>query len=155
MPPAALLLKKLLTDFPQVTFIQDPDQPPHWSPSEQTLCYASLETAEDYAILLHELGHATLDHRDYSQDISLLHHERAAWDWALRHASDYDIAISTDTAQSLLDEYRQWLHDRSRCPSCHQAGIQNVANTYRCILCNTSWQANDARQCGLRRSIKL
>ena len=106
------------------------------------------------ASLLHEFGHAALNHRDYSRDIDLLKLERAAWDAAQMLAKEYDVVIDEGLIESSLDTYRDWLHQRSQCPQCQATGIQTHNNTYTCPACKSSWAVNQARQCALRRYTK-
>jgi hypothetical protein len=119
----------------------------HWSSAEQTVYYGK-NTAE----LLHELGHALLDHKDFIQDIELLHIERDAWEKARQLAPQYKVKIDDDLIETALDGYRDWLHARSLCPRCHQTGLQDSQTLdYYCVNCNARWQVNDARSCGLKR----
>lgn len=121
----------------------------HWSYSEQAIFYDN-----DAAKLLHELGHALLDHRDFVHDVDLLHIERDAWEKARQLAQKYEMEIDDDTVETALDSYRDWLHARSLCPRCHQTGLQdNQTLNYYCVNCPARWQVNDARACGLKRKI--
>lgn len=103
------------------------------------------------AHLLHEYGHALLGHHDHDRDISLLAMERAAWDEAVQLAPKYNVTIDTDTIESALDTYRDWLHARSTCPTCATTGIQVRGDRYLCLACQAIWRVNDARSCSLRR----
>ena len=139
------LVAKLQRDFPDFKFV-DSDTA-HWSPTEQTIFYSN-----NLANLLHELGHAILNHKDFTQDIELLQIERDAWTKAREIAPNYDIEIDDETIETAMDAYRDWLHDRSLCPTCGQTGLQSVKNLdYYCVNCGQHWQANDARTCGLKR----
>lgn len=101
--------------------------------------------------LLHEFGHATLEHAQYKRDIELVKMERAAWEWASANAADYGVAIDEDVVEDALDSYRDWLHNRSLCPACNATGIQADARSYSCTACRSTWRVNEARTCALRR----
>ena len=106
---------------------------------------------DDVWQVLHEVGHALLDHQIYSRDIELLGMERDAWQRAEVVAADLDLTIPDDVIQTHLDTYRDWLHARSLCPDCTQTGIQIDSAQYECPHCHATWRVNDARTCGLRR----
>lgn len=142
--------ERIRRDYPQFRFQNA--HVAHWSPRDNTVYCRPLRSEADKITLLHELGHAIRGHHDYHQDIELLRCEREAWETARSIAHNYAIIISDDTVSTALDTYRRWLHDRSRCPRCIGAGTQSRASlAYRCLLCDLTWHANDARQCGLRR----
>jgi hypothetical protein len=102
-------------------------------------------------LLLHEVGHAILDHHDYAYDIHLIEMERAAWDKAQAIAPSLSITIPEQTIEDALDTYRDWLHARSLCPRCGSTGVQDGAHNYTCLACHREWHANEARTCQLRR----
>jgi hypothetical protein len=103
------------------------------------------------AYLLHEFSHALLGHKEYMQDISLLKMERAAWDKARELAGTFNMTISEDLVESALDTYRDWLHNRSTCPTCSATGIETSKQQYKCVTCHATWHVNEARDCSLRR----
>ncbi len=143
------IIELVRRDFPQynlqsgTTFI--------WSPLIKTITYdASLPHA--IFLLLHELAHGELGHKNYRFDIELLRYEVAAWEYAEQLAGSYGLKINEDFIQDNLDTYRVWLHQRSTCPHCQEIGLQPKKNIYNCINCRYSWRVNSARQCKLRRS---
>lgn len=150
--PSTSLIAKLRRDYPQFTFKNA--HVAHWSPLDRTVYIRPLRTLDDHITCLHELGHAIRGHKTYHQDIELLRCEREAWETARNVAPRYDIAIPDEMIAATLDTYRTWLHRRSRCPQCGHAAPQTRSLTYQCLLCDTSWTANDARQCGLKRYTK-
>ena len=118
-----------------------------WSPTEQKIYYTN-----DNTQTLHELGHAILGHREYRQDIELLQIERAAWDKAQELAPAYELEINDDTIEQALDTYRDWLHQRSRCPKCGQTGLQNADTlNYRCPNCQHAWRATTGKTAHIKR----
>lgn len=150
--PSTSFVDKLRLAYPQ--FIFQNASVSRWSPQEKTVFYQGSRSAHDKIDILHELGHAVRQHHSYDQDIELLRYEREAWETAQKLASRFAVVIPDDYIEHHLDTYRDWMHARSRCPSCHQAGLQGVNQQYQCILCQTVWSANDARQCGLKRYTK-
>ena len=142
-------LDRLRRDYPQ--FIFQNASVSRWSPRDKTVYFTSTR-GHGRVTLLHELGHAIRGHKTYHQDIELLRCEREAWETARAIAPTYEVVITDDMITNALATYRQWLHDRSRCPRCDNSGVQaSTSLAYRCLLCDVTWYANDARQCGLRR----
>lgn len=125
-----------------------------WSSEEMTVFYRPVNQARDLYDLFHELGHAIAGHTSYQQDIELLAMEREAWSEASDIARTYHVTIELSYVEQSLDSYREWLHKRSRCPACDGSGIQDTSGSFTCPLCHTKWRANDARQCGLKRTLQ-
>lgn len=139
------LSQQLANDYPQFRFVQSDRA--RWNASEQTIYYTN-----DQPQTLHELGHALLGHNTYRQDVELIQIERAAWVKAQQLASQYGLSINDDTVEEALDSYRDWLHNRSKCPRCHQTGWQDSHDlTYHCPNCQCVWRASDGRQTRMRR----
>lgn len=139
------LLQRLANDYPQFRFVQSDRA--RWNASEQTIYYTN-----DQPQTLHELGHALLGHNTYRQDVELIQIERAAWVKAQQLAPQYGLSINDDTVEEALDSYRDWLHNRSKCPRCHQTGWQDSHDlTYHCPNCQCVWRASDGRQTRMRR----
>lgn len=148
MPAISSLVKQLANDFPAIHFVKADDF--LWSPDTKTVSYTPGHPDAD-ALLLHELGHALLDHNDYRRDVELLRLENDAWQKARELSITYDIAIAPDTQEDHLDTYRDWMHARSLCPSCGATGQQSDTAHYSCIACTGKWKVNEARVCSLRR----
>lgn len=142
------LIHKLKTEYPALTFAEAEQF--LWSPSEKTIFYNRTQ-AHAAQLLLHELGHATLDHREYKRDIELVAMETAAWDTAKELAGQYNIRLHEPVIQDHLDTYRDWLHARSSCPECSANGFQTERAHYECPACTHRWRVNEARICALRR----
>ena len=148
---STLLLERLKADFTQFSFVEADRF--RWSAETQTIHIdPHSDTTEPF--LLHELGHALLNHQSYAQDIDLLKLERDAWHLAVTKLSDiYGISIDNELIQDNLDTYREWLHERSLCPGCHATGLQTSFGAYSCLACGCRWKSNDARHCALRRRV--
>ena len=127
------LRKKIFETYPQFTF--STNETACWSPRENTVYYSDRPSWYELAVLLHELGHALLDHQGYHQDIELVAMEQSAWLKAESLASELKVKLDQSIIDDHLDTYRDWLHARSRCPQCQQAGIQQIDLAYRCVIC--------------------
>ena len=149
--PSTPLLNRLKADFTQFSFVEADRF--RWSAESQTIHIdPQSDTAEPF--LLHELGHALLNHQSYAQDIDLLKLERDAWHLAVTKLSHiYNVVIDSELIQDNLDTYREWLHARSLCPACHMTGLQSTFGSYTCLACGCHWKSNDARHCALRRHV--
>jgi len=121
-----------------------------WNHTACVITYSPKAKSAD-AYLLHEFSHALLQHQEYARDIDLLKMERAAWDKAITIASNFHVTIDDNLIESALDTYRDWLHERSICPTCNATGIEASKQQYECVSCHTTWRANEARDCSLRR----
>ena len=148
MPSTLSLLPKLKKDYSHIIFAAGTRFA--WSPEAHTVFYDESDP-ENTSLLLHELAHGLLQHRDYSKDVELISIESAAWEKALEIAPLYKIKITDDIVQDNLDTYREWLHARSTCPSCEATGYQSGKSTYTCVACSHTWKVNEARICALRR----
>lgn len=121
----------------------------YWSPKDRTIAYnpSKLETASGQWSLLHELSHAELEHTTYKTDFELLRLEVAAWERAKELAEQVKLTIDNDYIQDCLDTYRDWLHQRSTCPTCGSVGLQHSAREYRCHNCLSVWTVSESRFC--------
>jgi hypothetical protein len=152
------LLVRLRQDFPDINFVADKTF--CWSPSNRQVHYRDGATGETACYsLLHELGHALLEHRRYRQDLELLELEMAAWERASRIARDYAVTIDEDYIQNCLDTYRDWLYRRSICPSCATKALQQDAPpfgkaAYHCFNCHATWEVANSRFCRPYRQTK-
>lgn len=143
------LLNRLKADFSQFSYVETDSF--RWSAESRTI-HIDPDSPDAVLFMLHELGHALLDHRTYGKDIELLQMERDAWHFAVTNLADkYDISTNDAIIQDNLDTYRDWLHTRSLCPSCHMSGLQSGHSTYSCLACGCRWKSNEARNCALRR----
>lgn len=149
MPSTTSLLSSLRRAYPEIIYRQDSTTA--WHPNSQTVTYNESEPNIE-AQLLHETAHAISQHVNYQRDVELLGYERDAWRIAQKELGPhFGIEISNDTAQDHLDSYRDWLHARSKCPSCESTGVEDPARQYTCLDCSHEWRVNEARSCGLKR----
>lgn len=146
--PKIALLEQLTSDFPTLTF--RPSDRFYWAPEKRTVYYSD---ATNTTQLLHEAAHGALNHRDYEFDIELLAIERDAWAHAKALAKRYAATFSDEQHHAAMESYRDWMHARSTCPSCQASGVQTAKHRYQCLACLSSWLVNDARLCGLKRSL--
>lgn len=86
--------------------------------------------------LLHELGHARLEHDFYTTDIERLRMERAAWEEARRLCDQYAVEYDQEFVEMALDSYRDWLHRRSQCSKCGLTRYQTRDGKYHCPSCD-------------------
>jgi hypothetical protein len=126
-----------------------------WSPQNQEISYKRLSDEPSRWSLLHETGHALLNHLAYHADFELIRLEVAAWDRARLLAQELHIAIDENHIQDCLDTYRDWLYKRSICPSCNTKCLQQQDyGHYRCFNCHATWRVTPSRFCRSYRSTK-
>ncbi|MCE7936519.1 hypothetical protein DYH10_01910 [Candidatus Saccharibacteria bacterium CPR2] len=120
-----------------------------WSPSERTVYYSktALNSSSGAWSLLHEIGHATLNHSDFNRDIELLKLEMEAWQKARKIGKELNVEIDDDHIQSCLDSYRDWLKRRSTCPECGFTNPCSARFTYSCLNCNCAWEVSSSQLC--------
>lgn len=152
MQSISSLVKALQVDFPQLTFEESATS--RWSYENQTVYYNPHEEHAEW-ILLHELGHALLQHKEYHRDIELLTMERDAWHHATELlASQYQLVVASDFIEDHLDTYRDWLHAKSTCPHCSLTGVEVRRHEYRCYNCHHTWKTNEGTYTRIYRRSK-
>ena len=141
------LLSKLQSDYPAVIF--EEGRTFYWSPKKQIVYFSTTISDNNTAVwsLLHELSHAVLKHLTYQSDFELLQLEIAAWQKAEELANKYSYQIDSDHIQDCLDTYRDWLYQRSTCPTCTSCSLQVDSRTYQCFNCSTTWRVSSSRLC--------
>ncbi len=134
--------RKIIKDFPQIQF--NPGKFNMWSPSNDTVFYDTRRIKSNNGLLglLHELGHALLDHRRYKYDIELINMEMDAWDEARRLAPKYGLKIDEAHIARCISSYDYWLSKRATCPDCANFSLQNGRHQYKCFACGMSWKVN-------------
>jgi hypothetical protein len=148
------LLPKLQAAFPHLTYSGGKQF--CWSPESQEIFYKHGAGGKKSAwSLLHETGHALLEHATYKADFELLQLEIAAWEKAKEIAATFGVEIDEEHIQDCLDTYRDWLYKRSICPSCTNKCLQQDDFVhYRCFNCHTVWRVSTSRFCRAYRSTK-
>ncbi len=89
-------------------------------------------------LLLHELGHALLNHKDFPTVASRVKMESEAWSKAELLAKKYGVKYDNDFVQSKLDTYRALLDQKSRCPRCSLTRYQTKDQKWHCPRCDFS-----------------
>ena len=125
------LIAKIANDFPRFRFIFGKKfafRPP------RTIVIGPPEPGAEL-LFLHELGHALSAHTDFSMDAQRLKMELEAWEKARPLASRYGITFDNELMEHELDTYRDWLHQKSRCPRCGLTRFQTPDSLYHCPRC--------------------
>jgi hypothetical protein len=127
-----------------------------WSPETKEIFYDNNKPAQTRAwSLLHETGHALLEHNCYDTDLELIKLEIAAWEKAKEIAKELHITIDEDHVQDCLDTYRDWLYQRSVCPRCSNKSLQQEdTEHYQCFNCHMVWRVTPSRFCRAYRATK-
>lgn len=126
------LLAKLEKDFPDLRFTKGRKfafRPP------KTIVVGPVEAHSDL-LLLHEVGHAVSGHRDFKTDVKRLKMEVEAWEKARELADVYGVKFNEEVMEGELDTYRNWLHQKSRCPKCGLTRFQTPDGAYNCPRCD-------------------
>ena len=88
-------------------------------------------------LALHEVSHAICEHKAFKTDIERLRMEVQAWEKARELASFYGIEVDEELVQRELDTYRDWLHQKSRCPECGLTRFETSDGVYHCPRCES------------------
>lgn len=129
---------RLKTDFSRFRFREGKRfafRPPRTIIFEPIVDYRKMQ--EKYKLsVLHELGHAILEHKNYATDPERLRMESEAWEKARELCLHYHILYDSEYAEGELDTYREWLHRKSCCPKCGLTRYQTHDGNYHCPLCD-------------------
>ena len=137
-------IASLAKDYPEFSFKAGKQD--HWSPKTNTITYGKGEQLEQLKFgVLHELAHAILGHKNYHSDFELLKLESQAWKLAAKIGQKYAVKIDDNHIQNCLDTYRDWLHQRSRCPACKTHVLQSDPRYYHCFNCGEKWSVTSGR----------
>ena len=129
------LLSKIKADYPELKIIKGRKfafRPP------KTIVVGPLEAASSL-LILHELGHAVLRHKDFGVDVERLKMEMQAWEKARELAKIYEVEFDEEVMQEELSTYRDWLHRKSRCPICGLTRYQKPDGQYCCPKCSLDY----------------
>ena len=69
-------------------------------------------------------------------DVERLRMEKEAWEKVGELAEHYGIEADEEIVQRELDTYRDWLHQKSRCPRCGLTRFQTPNSRYHCPRCD-------------------
>ena len=128
-----LLTEKLKKDYPDLRFKEGRKfafRPP------RTIVIGPEEPGAEL-LLLHEVGHAISGHRDFDVDVKRLKMEVEAWEKARDLANNYEMEFSEEVMETELDSYRDWLHQKSRCPACGLTRFETPDGQYHCPRCES------------------
>lgn len=147
------MLPKLQKDYPEIVFVSGESF--IWSPLKNQITYTTHQINAEHGVwaLLHELAHFELGHNKYSTDFELLKIETAAWTKAKKIAKKYGVKINNDHIQDCLDTYRDWLHNRAKCPNCSVISVQRDDLHYQCFNCNSVWSVPKSPLCKIKKQI--
>ena len=126
-------LAKIKSDYPELKFVKGRKfafRPP------KTIIVPENGDEFDSLRLLHELGHALIRLWDFNTEIERLKIEVLAWEKAKELAPSYGISVNEDLIEGELDSYRDWLHQKSRCPECGLTRFQTPDGIFRCPRCS-------------------
>ena len=141
------LLQQLQQDFQDIVFVKGKTST--WSPKTKEIYYST--PVSKYS-LLHELGHALKQHKNYVLDIQLLKLEADAWQKAKEIAQNYNLKISQKYIDNCMSTYKDWLLARSKCPDCNLVGLQSAKTLqYSCCNCSLNWEVPVEIRCLVRR----
>lgn len=154
------ILESLKKSYPSLRFTASDQY--CWSPETGEIMYVktdlgsqNLDLRNAEWSLLHETGHALLQHQTYHADVELLRLEVAAWERAKLLAKELGTTIDEDHIQDCLDTYRDWLDKRSICPTCATKSLQQDDHAaYHCYNCHASWRVSNNRFCRAYRISK-
>ncbi len=126
------IIDRLEMDYPDLRFVAGEKfafRPPRTIVYEQGAANFDLLT-------LHEVGHALCGHKTFKMNIRRLKMEVEAWEKARELAKSYGVPFDDDVVQDELDTYRNWLHQKSRCPKCGLTRFETPEGEYRCPQCD-------------------
>ena len=129
----ATFLAKLKSDYPEIRFLERARftfRPP------RTVVYPAEDGEFDSLLILHEMGHALSRHRFFKTEIERLKMEVEAWEKARELCDIYEVQVDEDLIQGELDTYRDFLHQKSRCPECGLTRFQTPDGAFHCPRCD-------------------
>ncbi|MBQ8985272.1 hypothetical protein IJ076_01805 [Candidatus Saccharibacteria bacterium] len=128
----ATFLAKLKSDYPDYRFVAGAKF--SYRPPRTIIYKKDSEEVSDCLLMLHELGHALSHHRTFKTEVGRLKMEVQAWEKARELCTVYGVEIDKDLIQEELDTYRDWLHQKSRCPECGLTRFQTPDGIWHCPI---------------------
>ncbi len=129
----ATFLAKVRGDYPEVKFVAG-KRFSFRPPRTVVFCDESDDTAP--LLLLHELGHFLTGRFDFKTEVERLKIEVMAWEKAKELAPLYGVFVDEDLIENELDSYRDFLHQKSRCPLCGLTRFQTPDSVFHCPKCD-------------------
>ena len=129
----ATFLAKIKSDYPDLKFLQGRKfafRPP------KTIVVGPLDKNDSSLLILHEIGHALSGHQTFKTEVGRLKMEVEAWEKARELCNIYGVEIDEELIESELDTYRNWLHQKSRCPLCGLTRFQTPDGVFHCPRCD-------------------
>lgn len=128
-------LNTLKSAYPNLIF--KPDQKFLFRPP-RTIHY--LEDNDNFRLLLlHELAHALLGHFSYQTSLERLKLERDAWERTRALCQTYHVPFSEEFAETELNTYRDWHHQKTLCKTCGSSCLELNAKSLYCPFCQKSF----------------
>lgn len=128
----ATFLAKIKSNYPSLRFVSGKRfafRPP------KTIV---VEPDGEALLLLHEVGHALIGKYDFKTEVDRLKIEVLAWEKAKELCGQYGVFIDEELIESELDTYRDFLHQKSRCPDCGLTRFQTPDGIWHCPRCSIS-----------------
>jgi len=129
-------LKMLKTTYPDFSF-----KPGHkfvFRP-KKTICY--IEANDNFRmLLLHELAHAILGHFSFDRSLERLEIERDAWEKTRELCAIYDVPFDENLAESELNSYRDWVHQKTLCKTCGLTCLEVSSESLYCPSCQKTYK---------------
>ena len=128
----ATVLVNVRGDYPAVRFVKGARfsfRPPR----TVVFCDDSGDAAP--LLLLHELGHFLTGRYSFKTEVERLKIEVMAWEKARELAPLYGVFVDEELMESELDSYRDFLHQKSRCPDCGLTRFQTPDRVWHCPRC--------------------
>ena len=129
----ATFLARIRNDYPELRLVRGRKfafRPP------RTIVIPESDTDFDSLRFLHELGHALIKLWTFNTEIERLKIEVLAWEKAKQLAPIYGVIVDLKLIEGELDTYRDWLHQKSRCPKCGLTRFQTPDGVFHCPRCN-------------------
>lgn len=127
----ATFLAKVKADYPSLRIISGERfifRPP------KTVVYDKKSSSS--LLFLHELGHALSGRYNFKTEVERIKIEVIAWEKARELCAKYGVCIDEDLIEAELDTYRDFLHQKSRCPKCGLTRFQTPDKIFRCPRCD-------------------
>ncbi len=129
-------LKELQENYPNFVF-----KPGHkflFRP-KKTIYY--IEANDNFRLLLlHELAHALLEHFSFDRSLERLEIERDAWEKTQKLCVIYNIPFDEKLAESELNTYRDWVHQKTLCKTCGLTCLEVSSESLYCPFCQKTYK---------------